>query len=78
MLTLLFCVSGLGEGAVAWHGKFIGFVHPKLGWSTDLFSAVAPSALAYNAEEFDNNAVESLIFSVNDQARPRQDRILVL
>jgi lipopolysaccharide transport system ATP-binding protein len=56
-----FCVSGIGERAVAWHGRFIGFVHPRLGWSTDMIRAMAPSALAYNAKESDNNAVASLI-----------------
>jgi lipopolysaccharide transport system ATP-binding protein len=34
--TVVFSVSDISERAIHWHGKFMGFVHPKLAWSTEL------------------------------------------
>jgi lipopolysaccharide transport system ATP-binding protein len=37
--ALVFTVSDIKERPVSWHGRFIGFVHPKLGWSTRLVTS---------------------------------------
>jgi lipopolysaccharide transport system ATP-binding protein len=39
----VFSISDIGERTVNWHGKFIGFVHPKLHWTTHLVQATASS-----------------------------------
>ena len=34
--AVVFSVTDVSERAVPWYGRFIGVVHPKLGWTTDL------------------------------------------
>ncbi len=34
--ALVFSVTDISERAVPWYGRFIGAVHPKLNWTTDL------------------------------------------
>ena len=41
--ALVFSVSDLSERVVPWYGRFIGFVHPKLSWTTDLIDEVVDS-----------------------------------
>ncbi len=37
----VFSVRDIGERPVSWHGRFIGSVHPKLSWATDLLSSIS-------------------------------------
>jgi lipopolysaccharide transport system ATP-binding protein len=38
----VFSISDIEERSVNWHGKFIGFVHPKLHWTTHLVKIIGP------------------------------------
>ena len=33
--AVVFSVVDVGKRSVSWHGRFIGFVHPKLKWTTE-------------------------------------------
>ena len=37
--AVIFSVCEIGERPVSWHHRFIGFVHPKLSWTTILIKA---------------------------------------
>jgi lipopolysaccharide transport system ATP-binding protein len=37
--AVVFSVVDVGERAIAWHSRFIGSVHPKLQWSTELVTS---------------------------------------
>ena len=38
----VFSISDIEERSVNWHGKFLGFVHPKLGWQTRRIGVALP------------------------------------
>jgi lipopolysaccharide transport system ATP-binding protein len=46
--ALVFSVTDVQERPVTWYGRFIGFVHPRLDWTTELVERLpqAPASLA--------------------------------
>lgn len=46
----VFSISDIEGRTVNWHGKFIGFVHPKLHWTTDLIRITAPHHCANSTQ----------------------------
>jgi lipopolysaccharide transport system ATP-binding protein len=49
----VFSICDIEERSINWHGKFLGFVHPKLDWQTNMMGV----AVSFQPENFGESAL---------------------